>query len=232
MLKKVGFSWTKASLLSAVCVGLMVANASSVQASEIYATQIDWDPGGGATPIGGQVGNGFDGNGTAGESTRGDPDNALGTEDGNFLSLGLGGLAVFGFDQDFTGPGSVFEVTFNCSDVGGTCVQHPEQVRVWTGTTYAADGSFDITGFSDQGTVQNGDAQDGATVTIGGNFTYLALADESSALGEESFDGFDVDAVSVTEIQEPDVDIPVPATLGLLGAGLIGVGVAMRRRKD
>jgi hypothetical protein len=61
-------------------------------------------------------------------------------------------------------------------------------------------------------------------VTFNGPFTYLALIDTSKAVGSESFDGFDVDSVGVQPV-------PAPATLGLLGAGLLGLGGLARWRK-
>jgi hypothetical protein len=210
------------------------AAANGAHAAPVYATEIDWNPGPGVTAT--ETGSGgFDGNGSPTAGMRGDPDNALGMPDttssqDRFLSLGRGGVAVFAFGETFSGPADVFEVTFSCSAPSsgpGACSNHPEQVEVLTSSAYTAGEPTSLSGFTLQGTLQNATAQGGGQVslTTGGPFTYLALRDTSEALGEQSFDGFDVDAVGVTPV-------PAPGAIGLLGVGLLGLGVAARRWRD
>lgn len=207
----------KIVLSALVAAGLL---ASPVAANAMtFAQGIDWD---------GVVNAGFDGDGSPTGpnpgSNRVDPDNALGAPDNLFLSLGLGGTAVFDFGTAFQGTAQVFEVTFGCTLAGGICTSHPEQVEVFVGNSYTLD-SFDLSGFVSKGLVTNGNAQGGGSVIVDGPFSFLALVDRSSLLGPISTDGFDVDAVSVAAV-------PLPAALPLFGAalGLFGLFGWRRRR--
>lgn len=67
-------------------------------------------------------------------------------------------------------------------------------------------------------------------LTVGGPFQYLALVDRSDPDGG-SDDGVDVDAVRLRSVEEPDADIPVPGTLGLLGFGMMALGTLVRRKR-
>jgi hypothetical protein len=215
-----------ASLLAAASL-LVIASERPAHADLIYATDVDWQN-----------------NGTVGSANdRNDSSNGLGATDGEFFSLGLTddvgniaagdptsgtnpGFAVFAFGQTFKKEGMVYEVTFGCEADGDSCGNHPEQVQIFAGNDYVF-GSNDITDLADftrVGELGNATAQSGGGVTFNGPFTYLALIDTSKAVGSESFDGFDVDSVGVQPV-------PAPATLGLLGAGLLGLGGLARWRK-
>jgi hypothetical protein len=131
--------------------------------------------------------------------------NALGAPDGKFLSLGLGGSAIFSFGQKFMAKGAVFEITF------GKVSNHQESADVYGilngmmkllgSISNASNGAFDFVGIFDQ----------------------LMFVD-TSPLGGGSTDGFDIDALNVTP-----APIPLPAG-GLLLLSAIG-GVAMLRRR-
>lgn len=135
---------------------------------------------------------------------RSDPAAALGAEDGKFVALGLGGSIVLGFSDPFRAIGKVFEVTFN------NPAKHKETADVFgsvNGVVWVLLASLTnhiSTNFSAPGT-----------------FTQLKIVDTSNGKGA-TFDGFDVDAVSVSPV-------PVPATGLLLAGGLFGLG-ALRRR--
>jgi hypothetical protein len=203
----------------AAAAAFLFSVAGAQAATVHYATAIDWTN-----------------NGTVGTANnRNNPVNALGAPNGKFLSLGLTsstganpGFAVFDFGKVFTGPGFVFETTFNCAVSGQTCAGHREQVEVWVGTDYAF-GSNDIADVFDDftklpGLIGNADAQGGASFMFSGAFRYLALVDRSGALNAGSVDGFDVDAVGVAPV-------PVPAALPLMAAALGALGFVARRRR-
>ena len=80
--------------LAALSFGLSAATAG---AAAVYASSVDsYTQGTGITQI--------DRTNTA---------NALGVEDGKFLTLGRGGQAVFSFDNLIFSSGKVFEITFD-----------------------------------------------------------------------------------------------------------------------
>lgn len=139
-------------------------------------------------------------------------ENALGAEDGKFFALGLGGDVTLGFGQTFGGKNSVstFEVTYS-RDAG-----HDEAVEIW-----AVLGSTSTL----LGTLTNvvGSASVLATVP----FEYIKLVDVTKSLfpGTTSFDGFDIDAVSVAAV-------PLPAAGAMLLAGLGGFAALRRRNKN
>lgn len=135
---------------------------------------------------------------------RSDPTAALGAADGSFVSLGFGGSLVLTFAQPFRAIGQIVEVTFNDRS------RHKESADVYAGdgvtwTLIASVKNYLSTSFSAAGT-----------------FTHLKIVDTSDASGA-TFDGFDIDSVSVSPV-------PVPAAGLLLGGALFGLG-ALRRRK-
>lgn len=185
-----------------VAAALSVAAAGAASASTVYATLVDWS-GGGAS------------DGVVNATNRSDVDNALGAPDNAFLSLGLGGWAVFSFGQPFVSPGSVIEVTWGNAD------NHPESADIWVGTSHT-NGTLDLTGWQSAGSIANANAQNpGATVLFpGGPYTFLAIKDTSPVV--QGRDGFDVDAVGVSP-----VPLPAGGLLLLSGLGFL----AFRRRK-
>ena len=165
----------------------------------------------------------FQGSGLTPE--RGVGAHALGAADGRFMSLGLGGAAVFGFAQAFTGPVHVEEVTF------GARAAHLETARVFVSNAFdAGAGVFDAASFLEIGAITNATAINALQVT--GRWRYLALLDTSPRVAGR--DGFDVDAVSVNFVPQDQAiaSVPLPAAgLVLLGglAALGGLGRSRRR---
>jgi len=212
----------KKQLLALACA--TAALGATANAATIWATEVDWAN-----------------NGTVPSSNgRDNPNNALGAPDGSFLALGLTtdatltdenevGFAVFGFGDSFIGgEASVFEVTFNCSLSGDGSCTYPESTAGYFGNDYDF-GSHDLADVLDDftfaGEILNGDAQNGGAVLIPGSFDYIALIDTSGLNYPDgpSFDGFDVDAVGVSEV-------PLPGAALLMGSGLLAAAARRARR--
>lgn len=144
-------------------------------------------------------------------SERYDPASALGAADNKFFALGLGGNITLGFGKTFGAPNNVstYEVTYS-RDTG-----HDEAVEV-----YAVLGGVE----SLLGTLTN--VVGSATLLATMPFEYIKLVDVTKTVfpNSSSFDGFDVDAVSVAAV-------PLPAAGAMLLAGLGGFA-ALRRRKN
>ena len=164
----------------------------------------------------------FAGKGVKGD--RGLAANALGAEDGTFLSLGLGGAAVFSFGQLFTGPAAILEVTWN------TRVGFLESARVYVGNIFdTRAGAFRPDDFTDLGTITNQSASN--VLSFNGAYRYLAIVDTSPRRGKR--DGFDIDSVSVTSLPASAsmTPVPLPASGLLLGAGLLALYASRRVRR-
>ena len=180
------------SLLAATALGAAGANATT------YATEVFWD------------------GKRDSANSRTFVENALHAPDTKFLSLGLGGQADFGFGGIFSGPGSIFEVTW------GNRSGHKETADLFVGN------KGDNSSFVPIGSVANSSG-DAIGFTVSDTFNTLRVRDTSPfAKGR---DGFDIDAVSVTLMDQGTTAVPLPASVLLLGAGLAGLGAARRVKR-
>lgn len=141
-------------------------------------------------------------------------ENALGEADGAFYAMGLGGQLTVGFDANSFAPGArvtINEVTFN----GPQKSNHFEAVDVYS----VFDG---VDTFIDRiiNTAQS------TTLLVAQGFEYIRLVDVTQAefSSTTSFDGFDVESISIAAV-------PVPAAGFMLMAGLGGLAALGRRRK-
>ncbi|WP_419779396.1 VPLPA-CTERM sorting domain-containing protein [Maridesulfovibrio sp.] len=179
----------------------------------------------------------FMGSGLSATSVRANPLNSLGSYDApavdsqnvavggdyNFLSLGMGGSAVFSFGRSFTGPVTIYETTWNRPN------NYNEYAQVWAATDDVLTSSGVNLG-SDAWVLlspsiynQDGDSFGGQTVFANGIYSYLKVTDTTgSVAGGSSGDGFDINAVSVSPT-------PIPGAIWILGAGLAGL-IGVRRR--
>lgn len=132
-------------------------------------------------------------------------DHALGAPDDEFLSLGLGGSAVFSFGRTFTGPGQIYEITYS---------------RPGYTETASLFGSVDGVNYDFIASVNNTDEE--SIFTFAGTYNYLKVWDNSPVRAGR--DGFDIDAVSVSAV-------PIPAAGLLLAGGLGLLGTRKLRRK-
>jgi len=224
----------KVRLLLPIIAGAMLAMVSSATAASYYASSVFADPG----SLSGRA----DSN-----TGRDNPSNALGAPNGDFYSMGLGGMALFGFSPATTFDQDVLliETTNGSCSVqpDGSCQQYPEAVEVYLintplvlsddGGTHGPGGeaTYDLSSLvlgSLIATVGNGDADaPGYSIDISGlagPFYYVLLKDISASLGSISKDGFDVAAISVSVV-------PLPAALPLYGAGIAVMGFIGWRRK-
>lgn len=177
------------ALLLAVVTGASIAPAAS--AATVFVTQVvEYNEGAGIT-----------------QAPRRETANAIGAPDGKFLSLGLGGSAIFSFGTAFRSTVTLTEVTF------GNRAGHFERVQLFGLKTLGGPATF-------LGTVTNAAAT--ATLDFMGIFRFLKVVDTSPV--RPSRDGFDIDSISVAAI-------PVPAAGGLLALGLLGLA-GMRRRRS
>lgn len=191
----------KATMFAAALVASLALAGGPAKAITYSATLAGWQPGAGAP--------------ASGRST------FTPAADGVFLSLGLGGIAVFSFGEPFIGPGAVVEVT------NGDVNTYPESVEVYVGNSFTP-GDFSLGGFTLVATILNTLAQSpGALfpIDLPGTFQYLLLRDITvGPPNGVSTDGFDVDAIGVTVV-------PLPAGAALLGSGLAALGFLGWRRK-
>lgn len=208
---------------------LLVISANTAQAYT-YATSGAWQAAGGVTV-------GYFWNGELSNALGAPDTNDVNIQDGNlgndsFLSLGRGGAAVFDFGVDFSGVASIYETTLNRG------LNLGEKAEV-----YAAESSFDFTSFaiSFAADTSGGDAvrsllsgtgfekvadltnnEHESTITLTGTYRYMLILDTTGSTGG---DGFDIDAIGVTA-----APVPEPATVLLLGCGLIGLAGLGRKR--
>ena len=181
--------------------------AGAADAATLWATSVEYTQGSGITDL-----------------TRTNTANALGATDGSFLSLGIGGTAVFSFGQQFTAP--VVIVEFNKSK---SATNYYEAVEVYG---LLLDGtSVFLT------TVENIYAQaETGGYTISGDYVFdkLLLVDISEA--GKNRDGFDIDSISVTAYVasggETIAPVPLPAAGFLLAGGMVGLAALRRRNRN
>jgi hypothetical protein len=172
-----------------VAAGLAGGVATGASASALYVTDvIAYNPGAGVLP------------------PRDDTNSALGAADGSFLSLGLGGDAIFGFGQSFGSPAAVFEITFGNRD------NYLEIIDVWG---ILADMVTEVF----LGTINNSENEN--TISFDGVYAALHVYDRSPVF--QGRDGYDIDAIRASAV-------PLPAGGMLLLGGLGGLA-ALRRRK-
>jgi len=160
-------------------------------------------------------------NGSAVASNRSDPTAALGapelTDTLNFVSLGIGGSLILGFDSPFAKESViVWETTY------GNPANYPESAEIWIGSGETWD-SADFLFVSDLANDEDGMEISLATLlTEVSEFHYLKIIDTTDiSIHNGNADGFDVDGVSVTAI-------PTPGSVGL---AFMSAGVASRRRR-
>lgn len=150
----------------------------------------------------------------------------------DFLSLGLGGEAIFEFGSYFFPEITVWETTWGKKK---NQEQHDERLEVLV--------SNDLQEWVSLGIIENiaGGAYnsvDGATISADEGselssqlFRYVKVVDESPVPGS-SRDGFDVNAIAVKGSGKFAKAVPEPASiLGLLTVGVVGAGSLGKRKK-
>ncbi len=219
-----------------VAVGASVLFAAPASAVTYNATSVYADPGTRTDGDDSQPG-------------RDNPSNALGASDGDFWSLGQGGIAVFAFDPPGTFDKAVMtiEETYNCNSVNsaGNCSNYTENAELYVysgpavdftalenGTfgpnnekSYDLDSWFASLSLPLLDTIGNGEANENFggysydLTGLGGSYLYVILRDASN-----SPDGFDVKSVSVSVV-------PLPPAVALFGAALGLMGWVGRRKR-
>jgi hypothetical protein len=203
----------------------------------VWAEAVKWQPG---DLNGGSAGLGHEKIGDERYMTAdalGEPSaNANGGVD--FLSLGLGGYAIFDFGLWFDHAAIVFETTW------GDRTNYLETANVYVvGEGFNYNGLSSTAGVLDAGlsfddfTVQeltgavlkplggiDNQAAMGEALVEFPNETYRYLIIHDTTINSPSFDGYDVNAVGV----DPD-PVPVPGAVWLLGSGMLGL-ICFRRK--
>jgi hypothetical protein len=147
--------------------------------------------------------------------------NFLNGQNKDFLSLGVGGQAVFEFGTHFSGSVTLWETTWGEKS---NQAAYDERVEVFVGN--------DLQNWLSIGTIQNiADnayiSSNGATLNINNNNTYkyVRLLDKSE--NKSGRDGFDVNAIAVR-----GVSVPEPTSvLGVLVFGTVAAGGLSKKKK-
>lgn len=197
------------AVLAALALAATSATASTVGPGGFdagYASQITFDP-----------------NATRGTANdRDNALNALGVTDGKFFEIGLGSTIDLTFGTPFVSPGTLVEVTF------GNPGNYPEAVKIEVGNAGDALSFVEI----NESPISNLLAQSptGVSFTFGGGpFDVLRMTDVTPA-SSPSGGGFDLDSIRVTALPSAPPPVPLPASVLLLGSGLLGAA-ALRGRK-
>ncbi|MGD1860298.1 MAG: PEP-CTERM sorting domain-containing protein [Leptolyngbyaceae cyanobacterium] len=209
---------------SAIAAGAVLLTGNA-QAAQIYATEVVY----------------YDINGTNVAESRQDLTNALGapqldSKNLDFLSLGMGGRAVFDFGQAFSGDVSLWETTWGNKSSQGA---YDEQVDIYYGN-FATESvwqelAHDLSQWVYAGEILNiadgaYNTEDGATNAGSapeGIFSHVLLVDKSEVKGNR--DGFDVNAIAVNGVDPQAVPEPASA-LALVMVGAVGGTRLLKRR--
>lgn len=137
----------------------------------------------------------------------------------DFLSLGVGGSAIFSFGTQFTNKVTLWETTWG--DKNGRQSAYDEQVEVFASNSL--DGVWTRLGLIKN--IEDGayNTAAGASLTFDGIFQYLKLVDKSAAGSDR--DGFDVNGIGVESV-------PEPFTIAGMVVGASGIIAARRRTKQ
>jgi hypothetical protein len=200
----------KLILLLLLTLLLPMASHADTWDSWNWATGVTWNSGGGTTPGNDR----YFTEDALGEPTQNDNGGV------NFLSLGLGGSAVFEFDASFNLASIIIETTW------GDPENYKEGADVYVGNSLDTDEFTWITGIDNWST----DGQTEVSLPVSSTYQYLLVVDttETTYPNSPSTDGFDINAVGV-KFAIPNQQTPVPAAVWLLGSGLIGL-VCLRKR--
>jgi|GEM_PF-2878764 hypothetical protein len=156
----------------------------------------------------------------------------------DFLSLGLGGEAVFSFGTGFSGEVKIWETTWGKKSSQSS---YWEEVDIYVGKTpnewfklgniqNIADGAYDPSDAGDSNGQLDGGASLFTTDLFGAEvFNFVKVVDVTpESEWKTDRDGFDINAIAVE-----GVSVPEPAsTLGLMAVGVLGVGSLAKKRQN
>ncbi|OCQ99277.1 PEP-CTERM domain protein [Oscillatoriales cyanobacterium USR001] len=135
----------------------------------------------------------------------------------DFLSLGVGGSAIFSFGQKFTNKVTLWETTWG--DYKGKQSGYDEQVEIFASNSL--NGVWTRLGLIKNISDGAYNTAAGASLSFTGVFQYLKLVDKSAS-GRDR-DGFDVNGIATESV-------PEPFTIAGMALGASGMIAARRRR--